>query len=61
MDDEVGFYGLAGFETGGDTAFFAEALYRSVEGTVTEGNDIVSDVELDLSGLSINAGVIFRF
>jgi hypothetical protein len=63
LDDEVGYYGVAGFILGGDSggpAFFAEALYRSVEGTVTDGS-LEEEVDLDLSGLSANLGVLFRF
>lgn len=62
IDDEVGWYGLAGFILGDarGPAFFAEALYRDVEGTVT-GSSLEDDVTLDLSGLSANAGVLFRF
>lgn len=63
VDDEAGYYGLAGFTLGGGgdgPAFFAEALYRSVEATVTD-NALVEDVDLDLSGVSVNLGVIFRF
>lgn len=63
IDDEAGFYGLAGFATGGRSGgagFFAEVLYRSVEATL-EDNALVEKVDLDLSGPSINMGVIFRF
>ncbi|MGH9464739.1 MAG: hypothetical protein ACRD0X_03770, partial [Thermoanaerobaculia bacterium] len=63
LDDEVGYYGLAGLVAGGagdGPAFFVEALYRSVEGTVTD-NSLEEKVELDLSGPSANAGVLFRF
>ncbi|MEZ5330889.1 MAG: hypothetical protein R2991_02290 [Thermoanaerobaculia bacterium] len=63
IDDEVGYYGLAGIVLGGagdGPAFFAEAMYRSVEGTVTD-DALEEDVDLDLSGLSANVGVLFRF
>lgn len=63
LDDEVGYYGLAGIVLGGGgtgPAFFAEALYRSVEGTIT-GSSITEEIDLDLSGLSANLGVLFRF
>ncbi len=63
LDDEVGYYGLVGLVAGGQgdgPAFFAEALYRSVEGTVTDSS-LVEDVDLDLSGPNVNAGVLFRF
>lgn len=66
LDDEVGYYGVAGFTLGGGrgsgAAFFAEAMYRSVEGTVREDDDeLDEDVDIDLSGLAVNAGVRFRF
>ena len=63
LDDEVGYYGLAGLILGGagtGPAFFVEALYRSVEGTITD-DSLVEEVDLDLSGLSANLGVLFRF
>lgn len=63
VDDEAGYYGLAGFTTGGGgdgPAFFAEAIYRSVEATVAD-EALVQEVDLDLSGLSVNLGVVFRF
>lgn len=72
VDDEVGLYVGGGFELGrGNFGFFAEALYRQVEGTVNgELEDvgspgdledlIVDDVELDLGGLVVNAGMVFR-
>ncbi|HXU44588.1 MAG TPA: hypothetical protein VN783_03620 [Thermoanaerobaculia bacterium] len=63
LDNEVGYYGLVGFHAGGaggGPAFFAEGLYRSVKGTVRD-NDIQNDIDLDLSGVAVNAGVLFRF
>lgn len=63
IDDEAGYYGLAGFTIGGGgdgPAFFAEAIYRSVEATVND-DSLVREVDLDLSGPSVNLGVIFRF
>ena len=50
--------------------FFAEALYRSTEATVTVEPDefdelddieIDEDVAIDLDGLSANAGIIWSF
>lgn len=67
IDDEFGFYAGTGLEVGsGSMSFYAEALYRSVEGSIRgelEGNDFVIDeaVDLDLSGITINAGVSFHF
>lgn len=69
IDDEVGWYGLAGFHAGrpeGGPAFFAEAMYRKVDATVvdddlTDPDNLQGKVELDLSGVAVNAGVLFRF
>lgn len=63
LDDEVGYYGVAGFSVGGagdGPAFFAELMYRSVEGTV-EDEDLFDEVDVDLSGPSANVGILFRF
>ena len=61
VEDQLGYYGLAGLATGGDgTGFFAEVIYRSVEATV-RANAIVESVDLDLSGPSIHLGILFRF
>jgi hypothetical protein len=64
LDDEYGYYGLFGFQVGGGgdgPAFFAEGLYRWVDGTVEGGDLIEDDFEIDLEGYAINAGVLFRF
>lgn len=72
VDDEVGLYVGGALEAGrGNIGFFAEALYRQVEGTVTGELDavdapdelddiVVDDVEIDLGGFAVNAGVVFR-
>lgn len=63
LDDEVGYYGVAGLRLGGQgdgAAFFAEVMYRSVEGTV-EDEDLIDDVDVDLSGPAANIGVLFHF
>lgn len=63
IDDEVGYYGLAGLSLGGagdGPAFFVELMYRSVEGTVRD-DEIEEEVDVDLSGPSANVGVLFRF
>lgn len=72
VDDEVGLYVGGGVEIGrGNVAFFAEALVRQVEGTVNgELQDvgspgdledvIVDDIQIDLGGPVVNAGVVFR-
>ncbi len=73
IDDEVGYYLTAGLELGGGgggVGFFAEALYRNVEGTLNFDPEDIEDIEdveiedevaIDLSGLAVNAGIVFRF
>ncbi len=70
VDDEVGYYLLAGFELGGKSGgvgFFAEALLREVEGTFSSDledlDDLLIDDEIDieLGGLGVNAGILWRF
>lgn len=73
ISDEVGYYGVAGLEFGrrsGGIGFFVEAIYRQIEGTVEvdpEDIDEIPDieigdeVELDLSGFGVNAGLVWRW
>ena len=69
IDDEVGFYAVLGAEFARQPSglgFMAEAIYRSMEATVTEDedgfpDDIRDDVVFDLDGLGINAGITWRF
>ncbi|HEV2845259.1 MAG TPA: outer membrane beta-barrel protein [Thermoanaerobaculia bacterium] len=73
VDDEVGFYVVAGFKAGGNdggVGFVAEAIYRNIEGQVNfdpEDFDDVDDVDfdddfdLDLAGVGANVGIVFRF
>lgn len=69
LDDEIGYYGVAGFHVGGadgGPAFFAEAMYRKADATIqnddiNDPDDFQGKVELDLSGFSANAGILFRF
>jgi hypothetical protein len=68
VDDEVGWYGLAGADFG-DTMgprFNLEVMYRNMEGTVTDENeitdpDISGQVNFDLSGFAVNAGLSWTF
>lgn len=60
--DEVGYYAMFGARFGDNRgpAFFAEALYRKVNATAEtrRGGVILNDeVDIDLDGLAINAGV----
>lgn len=73
IEDEVGYYLTGGLELGGGgsgVGFFAEAVYRDVEGTLNFDPEEIEDLEdveiedrvaLDLSGLAVNAGIVFRF
>lgn len=71
VDDEVGYYLVAGFEGGGGSVgFVAEAMYRSVEAQVDvdpedfddiDDIDFDDDVDLDLTGFAANVGIIWRF
>lgn len=65
VDDQVGWYAAAGveFALGQNAAIFGEALYRDVDGTVHEDSleSIDSEVDIDLSGLTVNAGIMLRF
>lgn len=69
IDDELGWYAVAGADIGGGSSglgFNVEAIYRSMEATVREDadgrpGDIDEEVDLDLGGVGLNAGVVFRF
>ncbi|MES1240108.1 MAG: outer membrane beta-barrel protein [Acidobacteriota bacterium] len=69
IDDEVGWYAVVGAEFGRQPSglgFMAEAIYRGVEATVTEDSDgfpddVHDDVNLNLDGLGVNAGLVWRF
>lgn len=65
VDDETGFYVVAGSSFGDPEGvnFFAEALYRSTEATVRRDDPdrIRDDVAIDLDGLGVNAGVLWRW
>jgi hypothetical protein len=63
ISDEFGYYLGGGVELGGGgTAFYAEALYRKLSGTIDDNNDPDFDrVDVDLGGLTLNAGVVWRY
>lgn len=68
IDDEVGYYAVLGADIGSPDglSFVAEAIYRSMEATVTDEEDptdpdIVDDVAFDLDGLGVNVGLVWRF
>jgi hypothetical protein len=75
IDDEAGFYLAGGIElaraTGG-VGFFGEVIYRDVEATVNRDPDDFDDLDdvefdairrrdLDVGGIGVNAGLIWRF
>lgn len=72
VDDEAGWYARLGAEFGepGGSGFFAEAGYRGVEVTVENDPEDFEDfddiefeeeTEIDLSGLVVNAGYVWRW
>ena len=73
VDDEVGFYVVGGFKAGGSdggVGFFAEAIYRNIEGQVNfdpedfediDDVDFDDDFDLDLAGIGANVGIVWRF
>jgi hypothetical protein len=70
VDDETGWHVSAGSRFGQREGvnFFAEALYRSTESTVRNEDefpddefDIVDEVDIDLDGISVNAGLLWRW
>ena len=71
IDDEVGWYAVLGAEFGGQDSglgFMAEAIYRQMEGTVTDRpndfpdpGDVRDDVVFQLDGLGVNAGLVWKF
>ena len=65
VDDETGFYVTFGSSFGDPDGmnFFAEALYRSTEATVRSDDPdrIRDEVSIDLDGLGLNAGIVWRW
>ena len=64
-DDEFAYFVVGGaeFALGGATSLFAEAQYRflEVDGAKVDGQKVDGDEGGKLDGLSINAGLLFRF
>lgn len=62
MDDEVGWYLEAGVElaVAPHVAVFAEAVWRSVEGTVQDGDVDLDRTNIDLDGMAVNVGIVLR-
>jgi hypothetical protein len=66
IDDEAGYYLVGGLDIGkGIVAFNVEGIYRNFEATVVDTDDdfpeFEDEVSFDLSGIGVQAGVVFRF
>lgn len=68
VDDEIGWYAVAGADFGrqfSGMSFNVEAIYRGMEATVREASDglpeVDEEVDLDLGGFGLNAGLVFTF
>lgn len=71
VDDEIGYYAVLGadfgsFGSSGNMAINAEAIYRSMEATVRNEDDLTNpniddDVAFNLDGLGVNVGLTWRF
>lgn len=67
IDDEVGYYAVLGTDIGSPSglSFMVEGIYRSMEATVrgSFGDDpsVDEDVDIQLGGLGLNAGIVWRF
>jgi hypothetical protein len=63
IDDEVGWFLEAGAELAITSymGVFGEAVWRSVEGTVDDDDIDTDRVDIDLDGLAVNIGLIFRW
>lgn len=68
-DDQAGWFGEIGFRSNRPSGinYFVEGVYRSIESTVNFdsddfGNiDFRDEVDVDLSGISVNAGLAFTW
>lgn len=59
IDDEFGYYGQFGLDFGGENVrFFVEGLYRQAEGTVEDSGN---DADIDFTGITANAGIVWRW
>ncbi len=72
IDDEFGFYAVAGLTIGASDgiAFAAEVIYRKIEGSVDNDPSNIDDIDdlggnnrigLDLDGVGANVGIIWRW
>lgn len=65
FDDDFCFYGVGGIELGlGENAsLFGEVLYRVLEvgGAEIDDIEVESEEDVEITGVSFNAGLLFRF
>lgn len=68
VNDETGFHVSLGsrFGASDSTNFFVEGVYRSTEATLVRNRreddiDIRDEVAIDLDGIAVNAGIMWRF
>ena len=68
VNDETGFHVSLGSRFGASesTNFFVEGVYRSTEATLVRNRrdndiDVRDEVAIDLDGIAVNAGVMWRF
>ena len=68
VNDETGFHVSLGSRFGASesTNFFLEGVYRSTEATLVRNRreddiDIRDEVAIDLDGIAVNAGIMWRF
>jgi hypothetical protein len=59
VDDEVGYYALAGVDFGGEKGkFFVEAMYRTLDSTFSDSG---GDFDASADGYTLNAGFLWRW
>lgn len=66
INDEVGFYAVAGVDIATRAGFGinVEGIYRGIEATVDNVDDDVNirdEVDLNLDGFGVNAGLVWKF
>ena len=67
IDDEVGYYAVLGADIKGASGlgFMVEGIYRNMEATVRgeldDNPDVDDEVDLQLGGFGVNAGLVWSF
>ena len=66
INDEVGWYAVAGIDipTNAGIGINVEGIYRGIEATVDNvgpGTDVRDNVDLNLDGFGVNAGLVWKF